>query len=108
MSSNIKRHRRLRNERVALERRHEQERLLLRYPVLFFYRWLEKRAFSRLTSYTPANAGDARQKLVYLMAAIMADRSTVDADKFVTAIDTLRPFRGDLAHCLRKPATPRQ
>ena len=100
MSSNIARHRRFRTERIALERQHEQRRLLLRYPVLVHCRWREKSAFARLISSNPANARDARAKLVYLMALMTSNATAVPLSDVQDAVRTLRPFRSDLAEAL--------
>lgn len=100
MSSNIARHRRLRSEKVALERRHEEARLLLRYPLLVYYRWREKCAFARLISSKPANAQDARAKLLYLMALMTSNTTALPLSDVQDAVRTLRPFRSDLAEVL--------
>lgn len=100
MSSNIARHRRLQSETVALERRHEEARLLLRYPVLVYHRWREKCVFARLISSQPADAADAREKLVYLMALMTANAATLPLSDVQAAVRTLRPFRWDLAEAL--------
>jgi hypothetical protein len=100
MWSNIARHSRLRSERVALERHHEQARLVLRYPVLVYYRWREKSAFARLISSKPANARDAREKLVYLMALMTSNVAALHVSEVQCAVRTLHPFRSDLAEAL--------
>lgn len=107
MSSNIARHSRLRAGIIALERRHEQTRLLLRYPVLVYYRWREKCAYSRLLSSKPANAADAREKLIYLMALMSSNAVVLPPSDVQRAVRTLRPFRSDLARALgtRLPGT---
>ena len=100
MASNIARHRRLRAENVALERRHEQTGLLLRYPVLVYRRWREKCAYSRLISSKPANAADAREKLIYLMALMSSNTVAPPTSDVQRAVRTLRPFKSDLAAAL--------
>ncbi len=100
MSSNIARHRRFRTERVALERHHTQTRLLLRYPVLVYCRWREKSAYSRLLSSQPANAEDAREKLIYLIALMSSNAVALPTSDVQRAVRTLRPFKSDLAGAL--------
>jgi len=78
------------------------------YPALTFFRWCEKLALSNLIAIAPANADEARQKLVYLMAAIVADPETSDAVCVADAIKTLKPFEGPLADCLSKSRKPSQ
>lgn len=80
----------------------------MRYPALMFFHWREKRALSNLCVLAPANADEAREKLVYLMAAMVADPATTDAIGIANAIKTLKPFEGTLAHCLSKRTTPLQ
>ncbi len=106
MSSSIVRHKRARQARVVPEGPSSSAWKLVRYPALIFFRWREKRAFSDLIMLAPANADDARQKLVYLMAAMVADPATPDAISIENAIKTLKPFEGTLAHCLSKRRTP--
>lgn len=100
MSSNIARHRRLQSEKVALERRHEEARLPLRYPGLVYHRWREKCVFARLISSKPANAADAREKLVYLMALMTSNATALPLSDVQGAVRTLRPFRWHLAEAL--------
>jgi hypothetical protein len=108
MSSSIARHKRARQGRVATEEPSASAWKLVRYPALIFFRWREKRALSNLIVLAPANADEARQKLVYLIAAMMADPATPDAIGIANAIKTLKPFEGTLAHCLSKRRTPFQ
>ena len=102
MSWSIARHKRARQGRVAAEEPSSSAWKLVRYPALIFFRWREKRALSKLIVLAPANADEARQKLVYLIAAIVADPATSDAIGIADAIKTLKPFEGTLAHCLNR------
>jgi hypothetical protein len=77
----------------------------VRYPAMIFFRWREKRALANLMVLAPANADEARQKLVYLIAVIVADRARPDAISIASTINTLKPFKGTLAHCLSKRGT---
>jgi hypothetical protein len=106
MSSSIARHKRARHGRVATEESSSSAWKLVRYMALIFFRWREKRALSDLIAFAPANADDARQKLVYLIAVMVADPATPDAIGIANAIKTLKPFEGTLAHCLSKQRTP--
>lgn len=103
MSWSIARHKRARQGRVTAEEEQSSSAWkLMRDPALIFLRWREKRALSKLIVLAPANADEARQKLVYLIAAIVADPATSDAIGIVDAIKTLKPFEGTLAHCLNR------
>ena len=108
MSSSIARHKRARQGRVATEKPFASAWRLVRYPALIFFRWREKRALSNLIVLAPANADEARQKLVYLIAVMLTDPATPDAIGIANAIKTLKPFEGTLAHCLSKRRTPFQ
>lgn len=105
MSSSIARHKRARQERVATESAPSTWRLI-HYPALIFYRWRERHTLSHLIVHAPESADDARQKLVYLIAAMVADPATLDAGGIARAIKTLKPFDGTLAHCLSKRRPP--
>ncbi|RWM89520.1 MAG: hypothetical protein EOR84_24015 [Mesorhizobium sp.] len=105
MSSSIARHKRARQGRIATEEPSASAWKLARYPALIFFRWREKRALSNLIVLAPANADEARQKLVYLIAVMVADPATPDAIGIANAIKTLKPFEGTLAHCLSKRRT---
>ena len=107
ISSGIARHKKARAQRILLQGKIGWVWSLLRYPVLAFTRRSEKRAFSELISICPANADDARDKLAYLMATMVADRSTVDSTELEHALETLRPYRAALGGWLAKTATPR-
>ena len=108
MSSSIARHKRAQQGRVTAEEPSASALQLVRYPALIFFRWREKRALSSLIALAPANGDDARQKLVYLIAVMVADPATPDAFGIANAIKTLKPFEGTLAHCLSKRRTPFQ
>lgn len=106
MSTTITRHKRAYQGRVATEEPSAWIWRFVRYPTLIFFRWCEKRALSSLIALAPANADDARQKLVYLMAAMMSDPAILDAIAIADVVKTLKPFEGELAHCLSKRKTP--
>lgn len=106
MSSSIARHKRARQRRVATEEPSASAWKFARYPALIFFRWRETRALSNLWVLAPANADEAREKLVYLMAAMVADPATTDAIGIANAIRTLKPFRGTIARCLSRRRTP--
>ena len=108
MSSSIARHKRAQQGRVTAEEPSASALQLVRYPALIFFRWREKRALSSLIALAPANGDDARQKLVYLMAVMVADPAIPDVVGIAKAIKTLKPFEGTLAHCLSKRRTPFQ
>lgn len=106
MSSNIARHQRACQGRVATEGPSPSAWKLVRYPALIFFRWRENRALANLIVLAPANAEEARQKLIYLIAVIVADRARPDAISLANTVNTLKPFKGILAHCLSKRRTP--
>lgn len=100
ISSKIASHKRSRAERIALDRRHEQTKLRLRYPMLIYYRWREKRAYSHLLSSKPATAEDAYEKLIYLMALMTSNAPPLPLNDVQQAVTTLRPFGSHLAEAL--------
>ncbi|MBX9462786.1 MAG: hypothetical protein KL840_07405 [Aquamicrobium sp.] len=100
MSSKIASHKRFRTERIALDRRQEQTTLRLRYALLMYYRWREKRAYSHLLSSQPANAEDAYEKLIYLMALMTSNVPPLPLNDVQQAVTTLRPFGSHLAKAL--------
>ena len=100
MSSKIASHKRFRTERIALDGRHEQTKLRLHYPMLIYFRWREKRAYSHLLSSKPANAEDAYEKLIYLMALMTSNAPPVPLNDVQHAVTTLRPFGSHLAKAL--------
>ena len=108
MSTSIARHKNAFQERTATEEPSASAWNLFRFPVLIFLRWREKRALSILIRLAPANADDARQKLVYQKAAMLDDPAALDAVGVADVIKTLKPFEETLAHCLNKRGTPSQ
>ena len=100
MSSKIASHKRSRAERIALDRRHEQTKLRLHYPLLIYYRWREKRAYSHLLSSKPATAEDAYEKLIYVMALMTSKAAPLPLNDVQQAVTTLRPFGSHLAEAL--------
>lgn len=102
MSSSIARHKRARQRRLATEKPSSSAWKLVRCPALIFFRWRERRALANLIVLAPANADEASQKLLYLMATMVADPATPDAISIANAIKTLKPFEGTLVHCLSK------
>ena len=100
MSSKIASHKRFRTERIALDRRQEQTTLRLRYALLMYYRWREKRAYSHLLSSQPANAEDAYEKLIYVMALMTSNVPPLPLNDVQQAVKTLRPFGSHLAEAL--------
>ena len=101
MSRAIASHRRASMGRMMIERPLDSGWSLLRYSVLAFVRWREKRALLKLIVLDPVDANDAREKLVYLMAAMMAHHAPNDEGDIRNAIATLKPFVGTLSRCLR-------
>lgn len=106
MSASIARHRRTRQARFAACKPAFSAWKLVLFPKLFFFRWRERRALSNLILLAPANAEEACQKLVYLMAAMVADPAGPGATGIANAIKTLKPFGRTLVHCLSKRRTP--
>ncbi|MBS4018159.1 MAG: hypothetical protein KGZ68_07975 [Dechloromonas sp.] len=102
MSLAIARHKRACVSRATIDRQLKSAWSLLRYPALAYVRWRENRALSKLMVIAPVDADDAREKLIYILAAIMADRSLPDGNDITFAIATLKPFRGTLFRCLKK------
>lgn len=100
MSSKIASHKRFRTERIALDGRREQTKLRLHYPMLIYYRWREKRAYSHFLSSKPANAEDACEKLIYLMALMTSNAPPLPLNDVQQAVLTLRSFRSDLVEAL--------
>ncbi|MBS7708045.1 hypothetical protein [Chelatococcus asaccharovorans] len=108
MASAIERHKRARRESVAAEKRSGSAWELLNCAARKFLRWRERRAYSCLVVLRPSNADEARQKLVYLMAALMTEPVAPDAKQISKAMRTLDPFKGPLAQFLGKRNTPLQ
>jgi hypothetical protein len=102
ISPMVESHRRARSQRATLEQRVWRGWSLLYYPMLIFVRWRERRALSRLIAVVPSTAEDARCKLVYLVATMIADRAPEKLEDVATVVDTLRPYQDSLTCCLRK------
>lgn len=102
ISSMIASHKRARAHRCSLERSAKSRWSQLRYPVLIFERWRERKAMSKLIRLAPTTAEGARSKLLYLMATIMVDGAHVRADDIETSLDTLRPHQYNLTAFLRQ------
>ena len=108
ISSSIARHKRARQGRLATEKPSSSAWKLVTYPALIFLRWREMRALANLMVLAPKNDDEARQKLLYLIATMVADSATPDAICIANAIKTLKPFQGTLAHYLSKRRTSLQ
>lgn len=102
ISSMIASHKRARAHRRTLERSAKSRWSQLRYPMLIFERWRERKAMLRLIRMAPTTAEGARSKLLYLMATIMVDGAHVRADDIETVLDTLRPHQDSLTAFLRQ------
>lgn len=100
MSSMIAAHRQERSQRVALEQM--AKRRWMRYPMLIFRRWRERRALSKLIFMAPTSPEEASSKLAYLMATMIVDRSPSSSEELVQLINTLRPYRERLVPFLKK------
>jgi hypothetical protein len=101
MSRTIASHRSACVARMMIERQLDSGWSLLSYPVLAFVRWREKRALLRLVELVPVGADDAEEKLLYLMAAMVAHRAPNGEGDIRNAIATLKPFVWTLCRCLR-------
>jgi hypothetical protein len=62
---------------------------------LFLARWLERRAMRRLVNAVPRNGSEAREKLQYIMAFLIADGNGVHSGDIERVICTLRQFKVD-------------
>ena len=102
ISPMIESHRRARSQRAMLEQREWRGWSLRYYSTLIFMRWRERRALSRLIAVVPSTAEDARCKLVYLMATMIADRAPEKLEDVATVVETLRPYQDSLTSRLRK------
>jgi hypothetical protein len=74
----------------------------MRYVMLSLRRWRERRALSRLVEGVPTTAEEASEKLAYVMAIMIEDRSPFSSEELVQVIDTLRPHCERLAHFIKK------
>lgn len=95
-------HRRARSRRAALEQREWLGWSLLRSTMLILLRWRERRALSRLIAVVPSTEEEARCKLMYMMAIMIADQAPDNLDEVATVVDTLRPYQDSLICYLRK------
>ncbi|MRX36877.1 hypothetical protein [Aminobacter sp. MDW-2] len=102
ISPMIENHKRAHAQRAALEQRGWLGRSLLCRPMLVFVRWRERRALAKLVAIVPSTAEDARCKLIYVMANMIADRSTGQMEDVATVMETLRPHKHSLIRFLRK------
>jgi hypothetical protein len=102
ISPMIETHRRAHSRRAALEQREWLGWSLLCSPMLILLRWRERRALSRLIAVVPSTAEEARCKLIYLMATMIADQAPDKLDDVATVVDTLRPYQDSLICRLRK------
>lgn len=102
ISPMIENHRRARTQRAALEQRGWLVRSLLCFPLLICVRWRERRALAKLVAIVPLTAEDARCKLTYVMANMIADRSTGPMEDVATVTETLRSHKDSLTRFLRK------
>jgi hypothetical protein len=87
---------------MRVERSRSVGRSFFFYPLIWLVQRLERRAFRRLCAIHPNDLEDARQKLVYLMAVMVADRSSPDPAQLAGAIETLRPHKEALAEHLKR------
>lgn len=69
----------------------------LRRLLCKYFRHNELTALREVTTSRPALPDEAREKLLYLMALTIAEASEPGRPDMDTAIETLRPFRADLA-----------
>lgn len=102
LSSIIAAHRRARARKMQLERRRSEGRSLFVYPLVWLAQRLERRAFRRFAVDRPTDSEDSREKLIYLMAVMVADRASPGATQLTSVIETLRPHRAALAEHLGK------
>lgn len=108
LSSSIECHKRAHCRRLATERLLPCRLKFILYPALIVLRWRERHTLANLILLTPANADEARQKLLYLMAAMVADPDVSNSIRIADAIRTLKPFERPLSDCLSKRRRPVQ
>ena len=70
--------------------------------MLIFMRWRERRALAKLVAIVPSTAEDARCKLIYVMANMIADRSPGQMEDVATVMETLRSHRDSLTRILHR------
>lgn len=102
LSSTIAAHRRARARKMQLERRTSAGFSLFVYPLVWIAQLLEKRAYRQFAVDHPTDPDDARTKLDYLMAVVIADRASPGATEITSAIETLRPHKEALAEHLKR------
>lgn len=102
LSSIIAAHRRARARKMQLERRRSAGFSLFVYPLVWLAQRLERRAYRQFAVDHPTDREDARKKLVYLMAVVIADRTNPGATEITSAIETLRPHKAALAEYLQR------
>lgn len=98
----IENHLRARNQRTALEQCGWLGRSLLRRPLLVFARWRERQALAKLVAIVPSTAEDARCKVIYVMANMIADPYSGQTGDVTTVLETLRSHKHSLTRFLRK------
>jgi hypothetical protein len=74
---------------------------------LFMVRWLERRAMRRLVNAVPRNGNEARQKLQYTMAFLIADGDDIHRGDIERVICTLRQFQFDTSAQLNRNISSR-
>jgi hypothetical protein len=102
LSSITAAHKRARGRKIRLEQRRSTGRSIFVYLLTRIAQRLERRAFRQLASVRMTDPEDARQKLVYLMAVMMADRASPSETQLSNAIETLRPYKASLAEHLQR------
>lgn len=102
LSSIIAAHRRARARKMQLERRKSTGFSLFVYPLVWLAQWQERRAYRQFAADHPTDREDARTKLVYLMAVVIADRTSPGATEITSTIETLRPHKAALAGYLQR------
>lgn len=97
-------HHRTRSTAARLRRYSRQPWSLLLHPVVRFYGMREIRALEALVALEPTNSGEARDKLLYLMALMTSNATVLSVSEVDRAIHTLHSFRPDLAKALGRRA----
>lgn len=99
----IARHKTSRAIRLKLESCPPATWSIFVYPLACFARRMETRALGRLASACPEGAEAAKRKSLYLIALVVADRTSPSMTCLEKAISTLRPYRATLGDYLRQP-----
>ena len=102
LSTIIAAHRKAHVRKIRVERSRSVGRAFFVYPLIWLAHRLEIRTFRQLCAIHPKDLEEARHKLVYLMAVMMADRTSPDAAQLARAIETLRPHKEALAEHLKR------